>query len=262
METHFAGGKGLLGHVPSYAVPTRLFREASSTAILLRLILLSSLPLAALEAGGTVAIDSTGFCTSCRGSYCTEKYDPGRKHRWIKAHLAIGPRTHAVLAVRVTDEHGGDCPQFSPLFHEVVESGFDPERVAANKAYLCRENLAGADALGIEPFIPFKVNSRGLARGSPMWNRKYHEFQLRRDEFDAAYHQRSNVESTFSAIKRKLGEPLLSKTTFARLNELLAKILAYNVGVISPAQLHGLEPSPTSFILRSPSLTQPAEAAS
>jgi hypothetical protein len=52
------------------------------------------------------------------------------------------------------------------------------------------------------------------------------------------------VESIFSAIKRKLGGPLYSRTQQARLNELLAKILAYNVGiVIYQARLHGLSPS-------------------
>jgi transposase len=123
--------------------------------------------------------------------------------------------------------------------------------VVADKAYLSRANLEHAGSLGIDPFVPLKVNSRGLSKGSPMWNRKYHEFQLRRDEFDAAYHQRSNVEATFSAIKRRLGEPLLSKTPLARFNELLAKVLAYNVSiVIEQARLHGIESGPTAFIPR------------
>ncbi|EQD75322.1 transposase, partial [mine drainage metagenome] len=59
-----------------------------------------------------------------------------------------------------------------------------------------------------------------------------HEFMLRREEFDARYQARSNVESVNSAIKRKLGEPLLHRDRTARFNELLAKILAYNIGVI------------------------------
>lgn len=40
------------------------------------------------------------------------------------------------------------------------------------------------------------------------------------------------VEAVISAIKRKLGEPLLSKDPIARVNELLAKLLAYNIGVV------------------------------
>lgn len=45
----------------------------------------------------------------------------------------------------------------------------------------------------------------------------------RRDEFLAHYHKRSNVESTFSMIKRKFGDFLRSKTDTAMVNEALAK---------------------------------------
>jgi transposase len=243
MKTQYSGGTGILGHVPSYAVPTRLFRQEICTLLLLKLIRLSSLPLAPLESGGTIAIDSTGFCTTCRGSYCTEKHNPGRKHRWIKAHLAVGTRTHAVLAVRVTDEHGADCPQFSPLLQQVVESGFDPERVAADKAYLSKGNLEAAEILGVDPYIPYKSNSVGKSRSSQIWRRKYFEFLSKRDEFDAKYHARSNVEAVISAIKRKLGEEIYSRIPTARFNELLAKILAYNIGVlIQQIYENGIDP--------------------
>jgi transposase len=42
------------------------------------------------------------------------------------------------------------------------------------------------------------------------------------EEFDQAYYLRANAEAAISAIKRKLGEALLSKNSTARLNELLA----------------------------------------
>ena len=65
-----------------------------------------------------------------------------------------------------------------------------------------------------------------------MWRKAFLYFQLHRDEFDAHYHQRSNVESAFSALKRKFGETLKSKNPTAQVNELLAKILAYNITVL------------------------------
>ena len=39
----------------------------------------------------------------------------------------------------------------------------------------------------------------------PAWCRMWGLFMYKSDEFLAAYHKRSNVESTFSAIKRKFG---------------------------------------------------------
>lgn len=110
-----ASGQGLLAHVPSYATPSRLLREAGTTSLLTDLIHRSAQPLAEIENGGAVAVDSTGFCTVCRGSYCTERYDPNRKHRWVKGHLSIGTKTHIVLDTRVTGENGADAPEFLPL---------------------------------------------------------------------------------------------------------------------------------------------------
>ncbi len=243
MQTQFDGGKGILGHVPCYAVPSRLLKRPETAPLLLHLIQLSSLPLRALEEGGTVAIDSSGFCTTCRGAYCTEKHEPSRKHRWVKAHIAIGTRTHAVLAVKVTDEHGADCPEFIPLLGDVVRAGFSPERVVADKAYLSKPNLETAIELGIEPYIPFKSNSVGKRRSSTIWRKKYFEFQAKREEFDAKYHARSNVEAAFSAIKRKLGEELYSHRPIARFNELLAKLLSYNIGIVIEQMFeNGIDP--------------------
>lgn len=46
------------------------------------------------------------------------------------------------------------------------------------------------------------------------------------------YYKRSNVESTFGAIKQKFGENLKSKKPVSQKNELLCKILAYNITVL------------------------------
>ena len=68
--------------------------------------------------------------------------------------------------------------------------------------------------------------------GSALWKKMYHYFQLNRDEFMEHYHKRSNIEATNAAIKRKFGETLKSKNPTAQVNELLAKIVAYNLTVV------------------------------
>lgn len=45
-------------------------------------------------------------------------------------------------------------------------------------------------------------------------------------------HKRRNIEATNAAIKRKFGETLKSKNPVAQVNELLAKIVAYNLTVV------------------------------
>jgi len=97
--------------------------------------------------------------------------------------------------------------------------------------------------LGGQALIPFKSNANGKKQGSMAWKKAYHYFQLHRDEFDARYHKRSNVETTFGAIKAKFGENLKSKKWVAQGNELFCKILAYNITVLI-AQMYesGIEP--------------------
>jgi hypothetical protein len=57
----------------------------------------------------------------------------------------------------------------------------------------------------------------------------FHLYKYRQDEFLPHYHQRSNSESTFSAIKRLFGETLRNKNLAAQVNELLLKVIAYNI---------------------------------
>jgi len=57
------------------------------------------------------------------------------------------------------------------------------------------------------------------------------------------YHKRSNVESTFSAIKRKFGDSIRSRTENAMVNEALCKILCHNICCLIQEQCElGIEP--------------------
>jgi len=83
----------------------------------------------------------------------------------------------------------------------------------------------------------------GRAASSAMWKKMFHYFQLNREEFMEHYHKRSSIESTNAAIKRKFGETLKSKNRVAQENELLAKIIAYNLTVvIHEIYENGIEP--------------------
>jgi hypothetical protein len=84
---------------------------------------------------------------------------------------------------------------------------------------------------------------------------------LKREEFDEHYHLRSNSEATHSAIKRKLGEALLSRDPQARINELLAKLLDYNIGVlIHEIFEHHIDPGVPGLSASPPANTTPAIA--
>src|SRR5262249_54351378 len=72
-----------------------------------------------------------------------------------------------------------------------------------------------------------KDNTTAVKGG--LFEKMFHYFNLRRDEFLSHYHKRSNVETTFSMIKAKFGDSLRSKTDVAMVNESLAKILCHNI---------------------------------
>src|SRR5262249_59502924 len=118
---------------------------------------------------------------------------------------------------------------------------FTVEAVSADKAYLSHENLELVEALGGTAYVPFKVNSQPGEAGT-VWEKLYLYYLLRREEFLPHYHQRSNVESVFSAIKRKFGDSVRSKIEAAMVNEALCKILAHNLCCVILSQIElGIE---------------------
>ena len=149
----------------------------------------------------------------------------------MKAHLYAGVKTNVVAAVAITDANSNDSPQFGPLVRKTA-SGFTINEISADRAYSSRLNLQTVANAGGKAYIPFKKNATDKCRGPFLWNKMYHYFQLNRDEFMEHCHKRSNIEATNAAIKRKFGETLKSKNPIAQVNELLAKIIAYNLTVV------------------------------
>jgi transposase len=241
-EFGFAVERGYLSKKRHYTVTSEVLNRADLTPILKHLITRSALPLAPLEGG--FAPDSTGNTTTMFGAWREEKHREKREHVWLKAHVLAGTRTHAVAAASVTPQNGADNPQFETLIRQAAEAGLSLKEVYADKAYSARANYALAEELGFDLYVPFRSTETArvtLRRGTPeerarnhsqLWRKAFLFFQLHREDFEAKYHRRSNVESVFSAIKRKFGETLRSRNSTAQENELLAKILAYNLTVL------------------------------
>jgi len=225
---------GRISCVPSYNMPSNLLRRTDITPILTDLIEKSALALASVEE--TFAVDSSGFRTTNFGDYCREKYGAPSHNVWLKAHIIVGTKTQIIPRVIVTQGHAADSPQFPGLVNGTVAAGFVIKEVYADKGYLAGENFNVVGEAGGTPYIMFKENSRGRAKHrrnhSPWWKQMWHRFQSDPSEFLDHYHKRENVEATFAAIKKKLGETLSSKNPTAQVNELLCKILAYNITVL------------------------------
>jgi transposase len=182
-------------------------------------------PLRSLETD--FAIDSSGFGSTLYEKWYDHKYGVTRNRCvWVKTHIASGVKTNVVTAVRILDKDAADCPQFVPLVKE-TKRHFSISEVSADKAYASLDNFEAVAECGAKAFIAFKSNTTGAAGGQ--FEKAFHYFQFNQEEYIAHYHKRSNVESTFSAIKRKFGANVVSKNPHAMTNEVLCKIICHNL---------------------------------
>ncbi len=231
--------RNLLGHVPNYMVASRALNRPETTLSLYQLLSLSAAPLAGLEDGGVISPDSTGVQTTSFGGWREEKHGEKRQKKWLKVHAMVGTKTHVIIRAVVSEQNSGDAPEFGPLLRGTLADGFRPSAIVADKGYLSADNYALAGSLGVEPFIPFRAGTlsnevnriRGVTKPEA-WIKAYHLFQANREDFNRNYHRRSNVESVFSALKRKFGENIRSRRPIAQVNEVLCKLIAYNLTVV------------------------------
>lgn len=211
--------------VPSM-LATAFMEDPYYTPILKELIAFSANPLRAVEKD--FAIDSSGFGSSRYEKWYDQKYGVTKTRCvWVKAHIASGVKTNVVTAVRIFEgEISADSPQFVPLIKE-TKRHFEIGEVSADKAYASVDNFEEIANCGAKAFILFKSNTTGAVGGA--FEKAFHYFQFNQEEFLQHYHKRSNVESTFSAIKRKFGDSVRSKNPTAMVNEALCKILCHNL---------------------------------
>jgi len=228
-----AKADGLISRAPAYNTLFDVMQREEITPILHDMITTTAKPLAALET--QFAVDSTGIGTECFYRHYAAKYGHDKERRaFVKLHALIGTKTNVIAACKITDRETdrGDVSEFNPLVTQAAQD-FTLKEISADRAYSSYANLEGAERIGAVPYIPFKsdatANSKAHKPRSKTWIRLYHYFQLNRDEFLTHYHRRSNAETTFSMIKRVIGDTLRSKTSVAQTNEALLMVLCHNI---------------------------------
>lgn len=223
-----AESKGFISRTPHYNSIFNYLENAGMTPILRSLITKSSLPLQSVETD--FAVDSSGFTAQRSARWVNLKY--GKEHvrqDWVKVHIACGVKTNIVTAVEVAGRWAADRHFLAPMI-EATAKNFRVSEVSADKGYDGRANTEAIMNMGARPFIAFKANATGGVGGA--YQRMFHYFMFNREEFLQHYHKRSNVESTFSMMKRKFGDSVRSKTDVAMTNEVLCKILCHNLVVL------------------------------
>lgn len=220
--------RGYIGNVPHFNSIFNALENPVLTPILRSLVVESSLPLRTVEVD--FATDSSGFSTSRFIRWYDHKYGCVRQqHGWVKVHLTCGVKTNVVTAVEIKDKDTHDCTQLPDLVNQTKQN-FTIREMSADSAYSTRANMECVAEAGGIPFFDFKANATGASGG--LFQKMFHYFAFRKDEFMAHYHKRSNVESTFGMMKAKFRDHVRSKGEVAMTNEVLCKCVCHNVCVL------------------------------
>jgi len=162
-DMQIAKSMGLVEVVPSYSTISNFMNREEIKPILDTLIKTSALPLKEIETA--FAIDSSGFSTSRFARWFDYKWGKEKKFKvWLKAHINSGVKTNIITAVNITEGTSSDSNELKSLIEQTAEN-FNMSEVSADKAYTSKKNLELIKEHGAIPFIPFKKNVTGRARG-------------------------------------------------------------------------------------------------
>lgn len=230
-ELHISKDRGLIRKVPHFNTIIKYFNKLELTNYLEMLITMSSIPLRTIEKDYTV--DASGFSTSQFERWCSYKWgkEKGKIRVWKKAHVMSGVRTNVITAIKITSQKVGDTSAFPELFRTTAHI-HEMREMSGDKAYSSKKNLEMISGKGAIPYIPFRSNTSGKARGCMIWKRMYIYFIEHEEEFMLHYHKRSNAESVFSMMKRKFSQNLKMRSETGQDNEILCKALCHNICVL------------------------------
>lgn len=226
--------RGYLSRPVHFNTISKHLEREELTPYLRQIIEESALPLRDIES--TFAADSSGFCAGVATEWLKAKYakrPDAKMISWLKVHIMCGVKTNIITSCEVSGRWESDHKYFPPLV-EATARNFEMSEIVADKGYSSVANLKLVVSKGATPYIPFLRHTTQNSRHdkSGLWARMWGFYTYKQDEFKARYHARSNVESTFSMLKRKFGERLRSKTLTAQTNEMLCKVICHNVCVL------------------------------
>ena len=239
--------------IPRFNTVCYYLRADWMTPILLELVTVSATPVRELETA--FAVDGTGWGTHPFERWLDHRLEVETvRHGWVKVHIISGDLTNVISRAVISPSAHHDNPYFPELVTSTAQH-FKMGKVQADMAYSSRVNHDLVRGLGAEFYVPFKSNAAPAAEDGAAWSDALEFFNSFPDEFNDEYHQRSNVESTNSALKRKFPAQLRFKEFSGHVNEILCKVISYNLGIVAremrmrgvvpdfPTEVHMLENS-------------------
>lgn len=167
---------------------------------------------------GKVAIDGTGFSKSNPSFHYLKRIDGSNPRRYTKLSALFDIKTKKFLLMRIRTTPRHDMQDVKYLLRRISDvkvfygdSGYDAEWLHE----ICFERQ-------IQTYIPPRRNvkiKRYRKRQMENWDKK-------------EYNLRSNIESGFSAIKRKYGGAVLAKRIEGMRTEIFVKAICHNLNLV------------------------------
>jgi transposase len=218
---------------PSYKALERAYDDPAVISILNEVFFLTQRPVSLREE--RFAVDGTCFPTTIKENWESAKTrflkkNPKGRRIFEKTVLACGTTFKIISAFAVAaTPYTNDSPYLKPILRQIVQLYDHVGLIAADSAFLSRENCASIAELGAKPRIMPKGNVSLKAKGFKAWRDMLIEFTRQTESWLRDYHTRSIAETVSSTMKRVNPTPLRKKLIIRRAVEILARICIYNL---------------------------------
>ena len=229
---------GIIDRIYKKTSITKYLNSRTTTEYLTKLYKTIALPMIPLETEGQYATDATGMSHLFNNKkWVNVRLDKQQHRTFSKLHVIIGTVTNVVVAANVTAGTKHESPLFPDLLNQAAEIA-DMKEVTADAGYLSHVNCEAINDIGATPYIMPRKNVKGRSMGfGGSWGDMIRLWRNHERLFRIHYHRRSLVESHFAALKRKYLDYCRCKLPIAQQNEILSKIVCYNIWVLSQALL-------------------------
>ena len=237
-ELKIAKSMGVINTVYKRSTLIKYMSNGIITSLLHKLYRIIAEPLSDVEM--YFAADATGISNAYGNTTWRKirhtKFEESHCREYSKLHIISGTKTNVICAVRVTRGTFHESPYLNSLLEETAKI-FNIKEVSADAGYLSRDNIKAITKIGAIPYIMGKKNVNVPAKGNSPWGNMLRMWKNYQMQFALCYHRRSNVESTFSSLKRKFGDFCRSKMPETQENEVLCKVVCFNTCVLAEALL-------------------------
>ena len=175
------------------------------------------------EHGTFVGVDSTGLELDHASAHYCKRID---RVKPIKGFVNLNAMSDLfnkiILVTKVRKRRRHDCVDFPLLYNKVKNLDFD--FLVADKGYDSEKNHKLVFESGKHSLISLKNAKLPISKTKGHYRKK-----AKRTFEEGLYSQRELTESIFSSLKRKFGSKLRARKFKTQKNELLFRILAYNI---------------------------------